>query len=234
MRAGHQQKGETVIPIEKASATGMTPPERLPRYEEPSYRFMKRGLDIVLGVIGLIVLFPVFLLASLAVITGDGFPVFYWSERVGLNGKRFRMLKFRTMVRNADEVLRRDPVLFAEYQKNLKLKNDPRLIRFGDKMRSLSIDELPQLLNVVKGEMSLVGPRPILPPEWDRYGDSIEFYLRMKPSCAGLWQCEGRSELEFEERVRLDRQYYYEASIRQDLRIIGRTLGAILKRKGAY
>jgi hypothetical protein len=143
------------------------------------------------------------------------------------------MLKFRSMVKNAEEVLKRDPVLYEEFKTNFKLKNDPRILPIGKFIRKTSLDELPQLINVLRGEMSIVGPRPIIEKELEMYRDKKDIYLSMKPGCAGLWQCSGRSETSYEERVALDEQYYVTASIRNDIKILVMTFLAILKKEGA-
>ena len=207
--------------------------EFLAHYDSRLYQFCKRSFDIVLASFALLLLFPLFAVVTLMIVKEDGWPVLYKQERMGQAGRRFWMIKFRSMRRDAEEILHRDPVLLAEYKKNFKLKNDPRLLKCGKLLRAATIDELPQLLNVLLGDMSIVGPRPLLAREADRYGIACEIYECMKPGCAGLWQAGGRSELTFDERVMLDVRYYVTASFMRDLWVIWRTGIAVLQRKGA-
>lgn len=204
------------------------------RYGSPGYRLAKRAFDFLAAILGLLILFPVFLVVALLIAAKDGFPVIYRHQRVGRNGKPIHILKFRSMVKNADEVLKADPVLYAEFLKTFKLENDPRITKVGAFIRRTSLDELPQLLNVVTGEMSLVGPRPVVPSELARYADRQDVYLAMVPGCAGLWQCSGRSDTTYAERVELDLEYYEKASFWADVSILFRTAVAILTRKGAH
>jgi exopolysaccharide production protein ExoY len=203
------------------------------RYGQPGYMLSKRCFDVLFASIGLLVLFPVFVIVGLLIAAKDGFPVIYRHRRVGRNNQPIYVLKFRSMVKNADEVLKKDPVLYAEFLKTFKLENDPRITKVGSFIRRTSLDELPQLINVIAGDMSLVGPRPIVPDELERYGDQQDVYLAMIPGCAGLWQCSGRSETSYEERVQLDMDYYRSASFWTDLRILGSTILAICRRDGA-
>lgn len=210
---------------------------RVPRYEQPAYKFMKRTIDIVLGSAGLLVLAPVFFLISLVVVRGDGFPIIFKQRRIGQRGNVFYIYKFRSMRRDAEqrlqELLARDPEKRREFEETYKLKDDPRIIPFGAFLRSSSLDELPQLLNVVIGNMTLVGPRPVVEKEMEKLGDEATIYKAMKPGCAGLWQCSGRSDTTYEERLRLNREYYETASIRKDFVILWKTVKSVLKREGA-
>lgn len=203
------------------------------KYGYQSYRGVKRIIDIFASIIALIVFGPLMILIGLLVAAKDGFPVIFKQRRVGEGGQIFSMYKFRSMVKNAEEVLKRDPELWAEFQKNFKLDPDPRITNVGAFIRKTSLDELPQFWNVLKGDMSVVGPRPIVEQELATYGDKQDVYLTMKPGCAGLWQCLGRSETTYEERIELDEQYYRAASIRNDIKILVMTLISIVKREGA-
>ena len=207
--------------------------EAAPRYMDRSYRVMKRIFDFTLSLIGLIVLFPVFVAISLLIVLSDGFPIIFKQLRLGEGGKEFYIYKFRSMRRNAEEILRSDPKLMEEYQRTFKLENDPRLLSFGKFLRSTSLDELPQLFNVLKGEMSLVGPRPIVLKEIEKYGEDETVYMAMKPGCAGLWQCSGRSDLSYPERVALDVEYFRTAKMRMDVMVLLKTVKSIFKRQGA-
>jgi len=229
----NQRYGEAVVSTTLEEATV---PAELPlslRYHRRGYIAAKRAMDIVCGSAALVVLSPLFAIVALAIACGDGFPVVFKQRRVGKDGKEFFIYKFRTMVKNAEEVLRNRPELLEEYQKTYKIANDPRISRVGRILRKTSLDELPQLWNVVLGNMSLVGPRPIVPKELEKYGDMAWAYLLMKPGCAGLWQCSGRSDISYDERVQLDLEYYRRAGLRYDTWVIFRTIFDILRCRGA-
>lgn len=204
-----------------------------PRYERRDFRVLKRVFDVLVSAVLLLLLLPLFLVVALMIVLADGAPVIYKQRRIGQHGREFWMYKFRTMRRDAEQILQNDPVLLAEYQRNFKLENDPRLLKCGKILRTLTLDELPQLVNVFQGQMSLVGPRPLIPTEHERYGPAFAVYCRMKPGCAGLWQHRGRNSLTFEERVTNDMEYYRTASLRRDVLVMARTAKAILLRRGA-
>ncbi len=169
--------------------------------------------------------------------TKDYGPLFYVHERIGKNGKTFKMYKFRTMVVNADEklneILEQDKALKEEYKKYKKLKNDPRVTKFGEFLRKTSLDEFPQFINVLKGEMSLVGPRPYMPKEIEDMGTYYKYIIKHKPGITGLWQISGRSELSFTDRLDLDMKYHYRKTVKNDIKILLITALITLKRKGA-
>jgi exopolysaccharide biosynthesis polyprenyl glycosylphosphotransferase len=205
-----------------------------PPQNERSAHLFKRTFDLVGGALLIVLLSPVFLIAALSVWLNDRGPVFFKQTRVGRDGEHFECLKFRSMVVNADEVLdqiahlnEHDGVLF-------KMQDDPRITRPGKLLRRLSLDELPQLLNVVRGDMSLVGPRPPLPSEVERYHRDVHRRLRVRPGMTGLWQVSGRSELSWSETVRLDLYYADNWSLLQDLNILVRTVRAVLGGRGAF
>jgi len=197
---------------------------------------LKGILDYVGAFLGLLVLSPVFLVIAIIMRRTDPGPIIYRRRVVGVNGKEFDAFKFRTMVVNSqqvlDELLARDPEARAEYEQYYKLKVDPRITRIGNFLRKTSIDELPQLLNVLRGEMSLVGPRMITKAEVEKYGRWGLNLLTVKPGITGLWQVSGRSELTYEERVRLDMRYIRNYSIWLDLQIIFQTIPSVLMSKG--
>ena len=203
------------------------------RYEQPFYKGAKRLIDITISAAGLLVLSPVFALIAALIFGTEGGPVVFRQRRLGQNGKVFYILKFRTMVRNAEEILRAHPELMEQYERYYKIDHDPRISRLGRILRKTSMDELPQLWNVLKGEMALVGPRPIVEPEISKYGESGDLYKAMKPGCAGLWQCRRRDETSYDERVAMDREYYHRASLRFDMSIVFQTLVAICAGRGA-
>ena len=199
---------------------------------------IKRTFDLTAAIIALILLAPLFLMIGALVKASDGGSILYGHKRIGRNGETFRCLKFRTMVENGDEVLQRhlraDPQALEEWTATRKLQNDPRVTRVGQVLRKLSLDELPQILNIVRGEMSVVGPRPVVSEELDYYGPAAEFYLASRPGLTGLWQVSGRSDLDWEQAVRLDLYYVENWSVAQDLLILWRTLSAVLAKEGAY
>src|ERR1700677_2884002 len=175
------------------------------------YRVVKRVMDIVLVILGLPVLIPALLLVAAVVRFTSPGPIFFSHRRICREGAFFSMWKFRTMCVNSNEVLEqhlsRNPEARAEWSKNHKLRRDPRITSVGLFLRRYSLDELPQVWNVLSGEMSLVGPRPIVAAEVEKYADSFEYYCRVKPGVTGLWQVSGRSKLSYDERVSLDRRY---------------------------
>ncbi len=202
------------------------------------YRVIKRGVDLALVLLCLPVL--LLLIAGIAVmirITSPG-PIFFSHRRIRRHGRFFSMWKFRTMCVNSAEVLENylaaNPEARAEWRKDHKLKDDPRVTRVGEFLRRTSLDELPQLWNVITGSMSLVGPRPIVAAEVERYGEYFSDYCLVKPGVTGLWQVSGRSHVSYPERVQLDRQYAHHWSLTADLRILCRTFSSVANQDGAY
>jgi Undecaprenyl-phosphate galactose phosphotransferase WbaP len=181
---------------------------------------------------------PIIFLISIMVKLDTKGPVFYGHTRIGIGGRKFKAWKFRTMVPNAnqvlDEYLDNNPDLRKEWEETFKLQNDPRVTRSGKILRKLSLDELPQLWNVIIGEMSLVGPRPIVDDEIRYYGDRFDLYSFVMPGITGLWQVSGRSDTSYEGRVSLDEYYVRNWSIWMDIYILARTISVVLLRKGAY
>ncbi len=200
-------------------------------------RCLKRAFDIV-GALGIIIALSPALLVLGFLVGRDGGPPIYGHERVGMNGRKFKCLKFRSMVINSkevlEEVLRTDPVARAEWDKDFKLKNDPRITKVGHFIRKTSLDELPQLWNVVRGDMSLVGPRPVIEDELCRYAGDVDYYLMAKPGMTGLWQVSGRNDVDYETRVYFDSWYVKNWSLWNDIAILFKTVGVVLKRDGAY
>lgn len=198
------------------------------------YAPLKRSLDIVGAALGIIVLSPVFLILAILVKTSSRGPILYRSERIGYLGKPFTFLKFRSMYADADKRLNE---LMAQNEKDgpiFKIKNDPRITPIGRTLRRYSLDELPQLFNVLRGEMSLVGPRPPLRREVEQYKPEHLKRLTVLPGCTCYWQIMGRSDLSFEQWMELDLKYIEEMSLMTDIRILIRTPLAILPGKGAY
>ncbi|CEE91791.1 Undecaprenyl-phosphate galactose phosphotransferase [Xenorhabdus nematophila str. Anatoliense] len=202
-----------------------------------SSSFLKRSFDIIVSSLLLILLSPLFLFIGWKV-SRDGASPFYGHERIGQGGRKFKCLKFRSMIINSKEVLenllKTDKNAMEEWKKDFKLKNDPRITPIGHFLRKTSLDELPQLINVLKGEMSLVGPRPIVQEELERYRDDKSYYLMAKPGMTGLWQVSGRNDIDYATRVYLDSWYVKNWTLWNDIAILFKTVNVVLKRDGAY
>lgn len=203
----------------------------------PWPRRIKRCFDLVVGCLLLLLTAPLFGLIGWRLARKGG-PVFFGHTRIGKGGRRFKCLKFRTMVPDANRVLSEyleaHPELKSEWETHHKLRHDPRITRMGIWLRRTSLDELPQLINVIRGEMSLVGPRPVVADELDRYGDNLFYYVESKPGLTGLWQVSGRSDVTYRQRVHLDSWYVRNWSLWCDLVILIKTPKAVLKGFGAY
>ena len=198
------------------------------------YRFTKRFFDILASLIGLIVLSPVFLIVAIAIKIDDGGPIFYNQERIGKNGKEFKMYKFRSMKVNADQEL--DKLIHKNEVDGamFKMKDDPRITRVGKFIRKTSIDEFPQLLNVLLGQMSIVGPRPPLPREVKMYTDYDWQRLYVRPGCTGLWQVTVRNSVGFHEMVNIDLEYIQKRGFWLDIKIMFKTVKVIFVPNSAY
>ena len=206
-------------------------------FNEITYSFLKRTVDITASAAALLLLSPVFLVTSLAIRKDSDGPAMFTQKRIGKDGKLFEIYKFRTMVPDADkklfEMLEKDENAREEYKLNKKLKNDPRITKVGNFLRKTSIDELPQLINVLKGDMSLVGPRPYLPREIDDMGSYYDTIIESKPGITGLWQVSGRSNTTFEERLHFDKEYNEKKSFTYDMGLLVKTVGSVVKGDGA-
>jgi lipopolysaccharide/colanic/teichoic acid biosynthesis glycosyltransferase len=199
---------------------------------------MTRFFDITFILLALPSLLVVFLLISISIVVDSRGGVLYGQTRIGRGGRRFKALKFRTMVPNADDLLQhyldRYPELKAEWLATHKLKKDPRVTRVGAILRKLSLDELPQFWNILIGDMSLIGPRPIVEAEIQKYGKCFDLYIQARPGLTGLWQVSGRSDTSYDRRVALDEYYLLNRSIKLDFLILVKTVYVVLGRKGAY
>jgi Undecaprenyl-phosphate galactose phosphotransferase WbaP len=204
----------------------------------PTQQVIKRLLDLTLILVSLPVLLPAFALISLAIKLDSPGPVFYSQKRVGHGGKDIRIWKFRSMVSNAEEVLKdyldANPSMRAEWEENFKLKRDPRITRVGNFLRRTSLDEFPQLWNVLHREMSLIGPRPIVTEEIALYGEDFEIFKQVLPGMTGMWQISGRNDLTYRERVNLDVYYVQNWSIWLDVHILIHTFLTAFQGRGAY
>lgn len=203
-----------------------------------NFLFSKRCIDILLAILGLIVTSPLFILIALLYLFGESKgQVFFKQQRYGKNGEKFNIYKFRSMVVNADEKLKSNKLLYQKYLLNnykLEQEEDPRITKIGRFLRKTSLDELPQLINVLKGEMSIVGPRPIVDEELIEYKHLKDDFLSVKPGITGYWQISGRSEVGYPERVDLELYYVYHQSLLLDIKIILKTVVVVFLKKGAY
>jgi Undecaprenyl-phosphate galactose phosphotransferase WbaP len=204
----------------------------------PWSQFQKRIIDFILGFVLGAFAAPLGALIALAIKLDSPGPIFFAQARIGKGGKTFRMFKFRTMYCDAEErlaeILRQDPKRRREWEKYQKLRDDPRVTRVGRILRKFSLDELPQFINVLRGEMSLVGPRPFFPDQKDLYGKSLWHYARVRPGITGLWQTSARNDATFQQRVALDERYVRNWSIWLDIYILAKTPWVVLSRRGAY
>lgn len=200
------------------------------------YLFIKRMMDILLSLIGLILLAPVFLIIAILIKVEDPKGVIIFKHiRIGKYGQKFGCLKFRSMYVNAQEMLLTlTPEQILEYKETYKIKDDPRITKIGKFIRKTSMDEFPQLINIIKGEMSLVGPRPIVEDELSFYGDYQDVYKSVKPGLTGNWQVNGRSDTTYDERVQMDVEYVNKRSIKMDIKLIIKTVSVIFGDKNAY
>ena len=206
-------------------------------FNEITYSFLKRTVDITASATALLLLSPVFLVTSLAIRKDSDGPAMFTQKRIGKDGKLFEIYKFRTMVPDADkklfEMLEKDENAREEYKLNKKLKHDPRITKVGNFLRKTSIDELPQLINVLKGDMSLVGPRPYLPREIKDMGEYYDTIIESKPGITGLWQVSGRSNTTFEQRLEFDKEYTENKGFLYDMGLLTKTVGVVVKKNGA-
>ena len=202
------------------------------------YLVIKRSFDIICGLIGVLILIPISIIIKIIYICNKDFsPIFFTQNRIGKNGKEFKFYKYRSMVANADEILFRmlkeDKEIAKEYKKNKKLKNDPRITKVGELLRKTSLDELPQLINVLKGDMSIIGNRPYLPREKEDMGEYYDDIVKTKPGITGYWQVSGRSDLSFKKRLELEQFYSNQISLKLDIKIFFKTFQVVFLKKGA-
>ena len=198
------------------------------------YLFFKRLLDIVVSVIASLLAFPIFLVIALAIKLEDHGPVFYKHKRVGKNGKTIYLYKFRSMVVDSEAKMKEfTKEQQEEFQKFYKLTDDPRITKIGKNLRKTSLDELPQLLNILKGDMSIIGPRPVVEKELNKFGNGQDLLLSVKPGLTGLWACSGRSDTTYEERVKKELYYAENYSMKLDLLCFFKTCLSVVKGTGA-
>lgn len=213
-------------------------PEIEKKYEHSNkkkiYIKVKRVFDIILSIIALVLLSPVFLIISIAIKLDSKGNAIFKHKRIGKNGKEIYIYKFRTMVENAEEVMRNfTPEQMKEFKENYKLENDPRITKIGDFLRKSSLDELPQLINILKGDLSIIGPRPIIEEELERYGRNKSTLLSVTPGLTGYWAANGRSCTSYEERMKMELYYAENISFKLDMKVFLKTVVSVIKRQGA-
>ena len=215
------------------SNTSMTGYERLTN-KRTIYRYIKRIIDVVLASIALVVLSPIFLIIALAIKLESKGPVFFKHTRIGKDGKIIKLYKFRSMVTNAEELIKAfTPEQMKEYKENYKLTNDPRITKVGKFLRKTSLDELPQLLNIIKGDLTIIGPRPVIAEELKKYGTNTEKFLSVTPGLTGYWAANGRSCTTYEQRMHMELYYIDNLSLKMDVKVFFKTIEAVIKREGA-
>lgn len=198
------------------------------------YYTIKRILDVMLATIALIILSPFFLLIGIIIKLDSKGPIFFTHNRIGKNGKPFKMYKFRTMYQNAQEMINNfTEEQMKEWKENYKLKNDPRITKIGNILRKTSLDELPQIWNIIKGDLSIIGPRPVIDEELEKYGSNKEKFLSITPGLTGYWQANGRSDTTYEERMEMELYYVDHISWKLDVKIFFKTIVSVIKKEGA-
>ena len=198
------------------------------------YKFFKRFFDVVCSAIALILLSPVFLIISILIRLESKGPIFFVHKRIGKNGKTIGIYKFRTMVPNAEELIKSfTPEQMREFKENFKLENDPRITKVGKILRKTSLDELPQLINILKGDLSIVGPRPVIQDEVEKYGNNKDKFLSVTPGLTGYWAANGRSTTTYPQRMTMELYYVDNISWKLDMKIIFKTFVSVIKKEGA-
>ena len=198
------------------------------------YKVVKRIMDVVLSSIALVVLSPIFAINALAIKLESKGPVFFKHTRIGKDGKIIKIYKFRSMVENAEDLIKKfTPEQMKEYKENYKLTDDPRITKVGKFLRKTSLDELPQLINIIKGELSIIGPRPVVQDELEKYGPNTQKFLSVTPGLTGYWAANGRSCTSYEQRMEMELFYVDNLSFKMDVKVFFKTIEAVIKREGA-
>ena len=198
------------------------------------YKYIKRILDFSLSLIGLIALSPAFLIIAILIKKESKGTVFFKHKRIGKNGKEIWIYKFRSMVPNAEELIKKfTPEQMKEFKENFKLENDSRITKIGKFLRKTSLDELPQLINILKGELSIIGPRPVIREELEKYGNNKEKFLSVTPGLTGYWAANGRSDTTYKQRMMMELYYVDNLSFRLDVKIFLKTVISVMKKEGA-
>lgn len=224
---------DNVIPNIYALENTEVSNENILKRQSP-YRYIKRFMDVILSTIALVVLSPIFLIIAIAIKIESKGPVFFKHARIGKNGKIIKLYKFRSMVINAEELIKSfTPEQMKEYKENYKLTNDPRITKIGKFLRKTSLDELPQLFNIIKGDLSIIGPRPVVTDELKKYGTNTEKFLSVTPGLTGYWAANGRSCTTYEQRMQMELYYIDNLSLKMDIKVFFKTIEAVIKREGA-
>jgi len=199
-----------------------------------NYISVKRIIDVIISTIGLIVLSPIFLILAIIIKLDSKGPVFFAHTRYGKDGKKFKMYKFRTMYENAQDMINDfTPEQMKEWKENFKLQDDPRITKVGKFLRKTSLDELPQIVNIMKGDLSIIGPRPVIEEELKKYGENKEKFLSVTPGLTGYWQANGRSSTTYEQRMEMELYYIDHISPKLDFKIFFKTIESVIKKEGA-
>ena len=199
-----------------------------------NYISVKRIIDVIISIIGLIVLSPIFLILAIIIKLDSKGPVFFAHTRYGKDGKKFKMYKFRTMYENAQDMINDfTPEQMKEWKENFKLQDDPRITKVGKFLRKTSLDELPQIVNIMKGDLSIIGPRPVIEEELKKYGENKEKFLSVTPGLTGYWQANGRSSTTYEQRMEMELYYIDHISPKLDFKIFFKTIESVIKKEGA-
>lgn len=198
------------------------------------YKIVKRITDILFSTIGLIILMPIFAIIAIAIKIESKGPVFFKHTRIGKNGKIIKIYKFRSMVENAEDLIQKfTPEQMKEYKENYKLTDDPRITKIGNILRKTSLDELPQIINIIKGDLSIIGPRPVVQEELEKYGENAPKFLSVTPGLTGYWAANGRSSTSYDERMEMELFYVDNMSFKLDVKVFFKTILSVLKREGA-
>lgn len=197
-------------------------------------KYIKKIIDKLISAVSLVILSPVFLIIAICIKLESKGPVFFIHKRIGKNGKEIGMYKFRTMVPNAEELIKSfTPEQMKEFKENFKLENDPRITKVGKILRKTSLDELPQLINILKGELSIIGPRPVIGEELEKYGENKLKFLSVTPGLTGYWAANGRSNTSYDERMKMELYYIDNMSWKMDMKVFFKTIISVLKKEGA-
>lgn len=224
--------GETTENIETTSLR--TQSDVKTKISKKVYIKIKRVIDVILASVALILLSPLFAIIAIAIKIDSKGPVFFAHKRIGKNGKIIKLYKFRSMVINAEELIKSfTPEQMREYKENYKLTNDPRITKVGKFLRKTSLDELPQLINIINGDLSIIGPRPVIADELEKYGTNKDKFLSVTPGLTGYWAANGRSNTTYEQRMEMELYYIDNLSLKMDIKVFFKTILSVLKKEGA-
>ena len=224
--------GETTENIETTSLR--TQSDVKTKISKKVYIKIKRVIDVILASVALILLSPLFAIIAIAIKIDSKGPVFFAHKRIGKNGKIIKLYKFRSMVINAEELIKSfTPEQMREYKENYKLTNDPRITKVGKFLRKTSLDELPQLINIINGDLSIIGPRPVVADELEKYGVNKDKFLSVTPGLTGYWAANGRSNTTYEQRMEMELYYIDNLSLKMDIKVFSKTRLSVLKKEGA-